>query len=98
MSLLSSFWEGFLEKLEKNKQNNPVMYPLLKHANPIELTENKIVVSVDSQGAKDFLAKRAGEIETALFGHSQKKLGIEFTISSPSKKKATPPLFSFEPS
>jgi chromosomal replication initiator protein len=98
MSLLSSFWEGFLEKLEKNKQNNPVMYPLLKHANPIELTENKIVVSVDSQGAKDFLSKRAAEIETALFGHSQKKLKIDFIIKPPAKKNVSPPLFSFEPS
>lgn len=98
MSLLSSFWDGFIEKLEINKQNNPVMYPLLKHANPIELTENKIIVSVDSPGAQEFLAKRAAEIERALFNHSQKKIEIEFVISPPSKKKVDPPLFSFEPS
>lgn len=98
MSLLSSFWDGFLEKLEKNKQNNPVMYPLLKHANPIELTKNKIVVSVGSQVAKDFLGKRAAEIETALFVYSQKKINIEFIVRLPSKKKVDSPLFSFEPS
>ncbi len=98
MSLLSSFWNEFIEKLGKSKQNNPVMYPLLKHANPIELTENKIIVSVDSQGAQEFLAKRSSEIETALFGHSQKKMEIEFVIKSPSKNKVNSPLFSFEPS
>ncbi len=98
MSLISSFWNGFIEKLEKNKQNNPVTYPLLKHAIPIELTENKIVVSVDSQAAQEFLAKRASEIETAFFNHSQKKVEIEFIIKPPSKKKVDPPLFSFEPS
>ncbi|MDO9027531.1 MAG: chromosomal replication initiator protein DnaA [Candidatus Roizmanbacteria bacterium] len=98
MSLLSSFWDGFIEKLEKSKQNNPVTYPLLKHANPVELTEKKIVVSVDSQAAQEFLAKRVGEIETALFGHSQKKLEIDFILKPPSKKKVDPPLLSFEPS
>ena len=98
MSLLSAFWDGFIEKLEKSKQNNPVMYPLLKHANPIELTENKIIVSVNSPGAKDFLGKRAAKIESALFDHYQKKISIEFIISLPSKKKINPPLFSFEPS
>ncbi|MEK7633598.1 MAG: chromosomal replication initiator protein DnaA [Patescibacteria group bacterium] len=98
MSLLSSFWNEFIEKLGKSKKNNPVMYPLLKHANPVELTENKIIVSVDSQGAREFLAKRSAEIEAALFGHSQKKMEIEFVIKSPPKNKVSPPLFSFEPS
>ncbi len=98
MSLLSSFWDGFIEKLEKNKKNNPVTYPLLKHSTPIELTEKKIVVSVDSQAAQKFLAKRAGEIETALFGHSQKKLEVDFILKPPSKKKVDSPLLSFEPS
>jgi len=98
MSLLPSFWDGFIEKLEKSKQNNPVMYPLLKHARPIELTENKITVSVDSQAAKDFLAKKTTEIEAALFDHSQKKINIKFVIRPPSKKKVDSPLLSFEPS
>lgn len=98
MSLLSSFWDGFLDKLEKSKQNNPVIYPLLKHARPVELTENKIVVSVDSPGAKEFLAKRTAEIESALFDHSQKKIEVEFIVKAPSKKKDEPPLLTFEPS
>ena len=98
MSLISSFWDGFIEKLEKSKQNNPVTYPLLKHANPVELTEKKIVVSVDSPAAQEFLAKRTAEIENAFFNHCQKKVEIEFIIKPPSKKKVNPPLFSFEPS
>jgi len=99
MSLLSSFWNGFIEKLEKSKQNNPVTYPLLKHAHPVELTEKKIVVSVDSQAAQEFLAKRTNEIEASLFSHSQKKLEIDFILKPLSnKKKLYPPLLSFEPS
>ncbi len=98
MSLVSSFWDGFIEKLGKNKQDKSITYPLLKYANPIELTENKIIVSVDSSGTKDFLEKRAAKIEAALFDHYQKKIEIEFVINSPSKKKVNSPLFSFEPS
>ncbi|MBI5123687.1 chromosomal replication initiator protein DnaA [Candidatus Roizmanbacteria bacterium] len=99
MSLLSSFWDGFIEKLEKNKENNPVTYPLLKYANPIKFTENKIIVSVDSLVAQEFLAKRTIEIENAFFNHSQKKVEIEFIIKPPSnKKKVDSPLLSFEPS
>lgn len=99
MSLISSFWDGFIEKLEKSKQNNPVTYPLLKHAHPVELTGKKIVVSVDSRAAQEFLAKRVNEIEAALFGHSQKNLEINFILKPLSnKKKVEPPLFSFEPS
>lgn len=98
MSLISSFWDGFIEKLGKNKENNPVMYPLLKYANPIELTEGKITVSVDSPGAQEFLEKRSKEIETALFDHSQKRIEVEFIIKIPSKKSITSPLLSFEPS
>jgi len=98
MSLISSFWNGFIEKLEKNKDNNPVTYPLIKYADQIKFTENKIIVSVDSQPAQEFLAKRATEIENAFFNHSQKKVEIEFIIKPPSKKKVDPPLFSFEPS
>ncbi len=98
MSLLSSFWDGFIEKQEKNKQNNPVTYPLLKHAIPIELTENKIIVSVESHAAQEFLTKRAVEIENALFGHSQKKMEIAFIVKPAIKNKINPPLLSFEPS
>ena len=65
MSLLSSFWDGFIEKLEKSKQNNPVTYPLLKYADQIKFTENKIIVSVDSLAAQEFLAKRTAEIEVS---------------------------------
>jgi len=98
MSLISSFWDGFIEKLEINKKNNPVMYPLLKYAKPIELTDNKITLSVDSPGAQEFLEKRSKEIETAFFNHSKKRIEIKFLVKIPSKKSVTLPLLTFEPS
>lgn len=87
-----------MESFEKNKRDKSITYPLLKHGRPIELTENKIVVSIDSPSAQEFLEKRSSEIESALFGHSQKKLAIEFVIKPPSKRRVESPLFSFEPS
>ncbi|MEK7109674.1 MAG: chromosomal replication initiator protein DnaA [Patescibacteria group bacterium] len=98
MSLLSSYWDGFIEKLEKNKDNDPVIYPLLKHARIIKLIDDKIVLSVASPAAYDFLEKRTDKIETDFFNHSQKKIEIEFIVKMPSKKTIVAPLLSFEPS
>jgi len=98
MSLSSSFWNGFLESFEKNQQNKSIIYPLLKHARPIELSENKLTIAVESPQAQEFLAKRSREIEVSLFNHSQKKIEINFIIRPPSKKRVEAPLLSFEPS
>lgn len=97
MSLISSFWDGFIEKLGKNKENNQVVYPLLKQAKIIKLEENKITLSVNSPGAQEFLEKRINKIEDDFFNHSQKRIEIEIVVKIPSKKNAVSPLLSFEP-
>lgn len=98
MSLISSFWDGFIEKLGKNKENNQVVYPLLKQAKIIKLEENKITLSVNSPGAQEFLEKRINKIEDDFFNHSQKRTEIEIVVKIPSKKNVVSPLLSFEPS
>lgn len=98
MSLLSSFWNGFIEKLGENKQDKSILYPLLKQAKIIKLTDDKITFSVDSPGAQEFLEKRVNKIESAFFDHSRKKIEIEFVIKIPTKKTVVTPLLSFEPS
>lgn len=98
MSLISSYWNGFIEKLGRNKESNQVIYPLLKQAKIIELNDDKITLSVVSQGAYDFLEKRTDKIASDFFDHSQKKIKIEFIVKAPSKKSVSPPLLSFEPS
>ncbi|HEX7542616.1 MAG TPA: DnaA/Hda family protein, partial [Patescibacteria group bacterium] len=98
MSLISSFWNGSIEKLEKKEGKNSVTSSLLKQAKTVSLTDDKITLSVVSQGAYDFLEKRIDKIEANFFEHSQKKIKIEFIVKTPSKKSVTPPLFSFEPS
>lgn len=98
MSLLSSYWDGFVEKIGEKEGKNSVMPSLLKQAKIIELTDDQITLSVISQGAYDFLEKRVSKIESDFFDHSQKKAQIKFIIKAPSKKKVAPPLLSFEPS
>lgn len=98
MSLLSSYWDGFIEKLEKNKDNDPVIYPLLKQARIIKIIDDKIVLSVASPATYDFLEKRVDKIEADFFNHSQKKIEIEFIVKMPSKKTVVAPLLTFEPS
>lgn len=96
MSLTSSFWDGFIEKL--GKENNPVLYPLLKQAKVNKMTDENIVLSVSSSGAQEFLEKRTDEIESAFFSFSQKKISIGFVTKAPPKTSAVPPLLSFQPS
>lgn len=99
MSLLSSYWEGFVKKLvEENKDKRSVIPSLLNQAKIIELTDDKITLSVASPGAYDFLEKRTDKIEADFFNHSQKKIEIEFIVKIPSKKTVVAPLLSFEPS
>ncbi|MFA6532935.1 MAG: chromosomal replication initiator protein DnaA [Patescibacteria group bacterium] len=98
MSLLSSYWNGFVEKIGEKEGKNSVMPSLLKQAKIVESTEDQITLTVVSQGAYDFLEKRINKIEADFFDHSQKKAQIKFIIKAPSKNKATPPLLSFEPS
>ncbi|MFA6081271.1 MAG: chromosomal replication initiator protein DnaA [Patescibacteria group bacterium] len=98
MSLLSSYWDGFIEEIGEKEGKNSVMPSLLKQAKIVESTEDEIILTVVSQGAYDFLEKRINKIESDFFEHSQKKAQIKFIIKTPSKKKVTPPLLSFEPS
>ena len=98
MSLLSSYWNGFIENLGKNKENSPVMYPLLKQAKVVKFTDNKVTLSITSPGAQIFLEKRTNEIEASFFEFTQKKIEIDFIIKISTNKTVTAPLLSFEPS
>lgn len=98
MSLLSSYWNSFVEKIVEKEGENSVLPSLLNQAKIVELTEDQITLSVVSQGAYDFLEKRINKIESDFFEHSQKKTQIKFIIKAPSKKNIIPPLLSFEPS
>lgn len=95
--MLSSVWTEFLTKLEQDQGKIPVLYSILKHARPTELTDEKIIVSCENQGAKIFLDQRKTEVERELHAHLKKNLSIEFVLGAPQKKKLDSPLLSFEP-
>lgn len=97
MSVLSSFWNEFIEKLTQDQGRIPVLYSILKHAKPLELTDEKVVVSCENQGAKIFLEQRKAEVEREIYGYIQKNLAVEFVLAPPKKKAVDSPLLSFEP-
>lgn len=98
MSLTSSYWEGFVKKFGEKDNQNSVIPSLLKQTKIVEATDDKIVLSVASPGAYDFLEKRIDKIESGYFDYSQKRITVELIIKIPSKKAVTAPLLSFEPS
>ncbi len=97
MSLLSSFWNGFLESFSKNKKRAPILFSVLRQAKPLEITEDKIVLGCDSQGVRIFLEKRVQEIESELKSYAKKRVLVEFAQIE-KKKKQDQPLLSFKPS
>lgn len=98
MSILSSFWDGFLQTLTENQKETPVLYSVLKHVKPIELTEDTVVVGCDNLGSKIYLDKRAEEIERKLSSHVKRKMKASFIVLEDKKKEKEAPLLSFQPS
>lgn len=97
MSLLGSFWNQFLAKLEEVKEKKSVLYSILKQTRPIELTEEKIIIACDSYGIKKFLDPKIKEIEDYIYKNLDRRLAVEFVIAPRQKKKSVSPLLTFEP-
>ncbi len=97
MSVLSSFWEQFLTSASKRYPQLPVIFSILKQTTPIELTENKIVVSCAGEPVRNFLQKKTSEIERELQLYTGKKMKIDFVVTLRKKNKPDPPLLSFQP-
>src|SRR3989344_4287076 len=98
MSILSSFWDQFLESLSKGKKNVPVLLSFLKQLNVIELTEQKIVLGCSNQGLKFYFDKRRTELEDLISSYAGKGLRVELIIIAPKKKAKETPLLSYQPS
>ncbi len=79
MSILSSFWDQFIESIAKNQKKYPLLFPLLKQIHPVELTEEKIVLSCQNQGLKFYLdkGKPHEELEDSLSEQAGKRIRIE---------------------
>ena len=97
MTTKPSDWLVFLESLEKDKKNSPVIASLLKQLKLVEINEDKIVLGYQNQGLRFFLEKRLPEIEKMLLFHFKKNLSLSLILVSRPKTKEEP-LFSFSPS
>ncbi len=97
MSLLSSFWEGFLESFSVDPNKSPFLFSVLNQTKPLEITEDKIVLGYDNQGVRIYLEKRTQEIELELKNYAKKRVKVEFSLIE-KKKKQDSPLLSFRPS
>jgi len=101
MSILSSFWNQFIETISKDQKKFPLLFPLLKQLYLIELTEEKIVLGCQNQGLKFYLnkGKPREELENALTLHAGKKIILDLVVAPLGKKKLKEtPLFNFQPS
>src|SRR3989344_2928636 len=98
MSILSSFWDQFLESLSKGDKNVPVLLSFLKQLKVVELTEEKIVLGCLNQGLKFYFDKRGPELEDLISSYAGKGLRVELIIIASKKKVKEAPLLSFQPS
>lgn len=96
--MLSSFWDGFLNFLNKDPQQTSILHSVLKQVKPIELKENEVVLDCDNQAVRLFLEKRSDEIEKSLFIHLNKKIKVGLVVIEKKRKREEPPLLSFKPS
>lgn len=97
MSSVSSFWNQFLTKLEEVEGKKSVLYSVLKQIRPIELTEEKIIIACDSYGVKKFIDPKIERVENFIYKNLSRRLEVEVIIAPLQKKRAPPPLLTFEP-
>lgn len=97
MSILSSFWEQFLETLNKKEEKIPVLISFLKQLKPVELSEEKVVLGCINQGLKFYFDKRPLELEDLISSYAGKRLKVELIVTSSKKKAKNTPLLNFKP-
>jgi chromosomal replication initiator protein len=101
MSILSSFWNDFLDKLQASDiKNIPVLYSLLKQLKPLSLVENKLTLGCNNSGMRFFLEKKKPEIEAILLRLTQQKIVVDLTVCEKKthQTEIKTPLLNFTPS
>lgn len=94
-----AFWNEFLNYVEQNQKQNPVIYSLLKQLRPGDVADNKITLACENHGIRMYMEKKIPLIEQLLMEHTGKKMFVHLTVDvkKPKDTKVTP-LLSFEPS
>lgn len=94
----SSFWNSFLEYLEKNQSRSPILSSVLRQLKIAELSEEEIVLQCSNQGQLFFLEKKIEETEEIFRLYAGKRLHVRFVAPDQPKKQKEAPLLVFEPS
>lgn len=102
MMLLSSFWDQFLQSLEKtriekNETSPSLIYSLLKQLRPIDLSEEKVVLGCNNPTVRSFLEKKVPEIQDVLSRYLEKKMKVELTVIEVKKSEKKTPLLNYQP-
>ncbi|GIW62736.1 MAG: chromosomal replication initiator protein DnaA [Patescibacteria group bacterium] len=94
-----SFWQDLLTNLENQKEQHPILLPILKQLKPAKIEKNKLYLQTDNKGVLYFLEKRKQEIELLIKNFSDKEYKIDFTLKQNAKTKQklkkTPPLIEY---
>ena len=96
--MLFSFWETILSWSEKNKSEFPVLAPLLKQLQPLELTPEEFVLKTSTKGVLYFFEKRKNQLEQLIKKATSQKLKVKIVFEPSSKKKKPTPLLDFSQS
>ncbi len=93
--MLFSFWGTILSWLEKNKEKSPLLVPILKQIEPIELTQDSLVLRTNTKGVVYFLEKRKGELEEIIQSATSQRLKVKIVFQPKKKKEKPSPLLEF---
>ena len=93
-----TFWETILSWAEENKNKNPLLFPLLKQLEPIEITQNSLILKATTKGVFLFFEKRKKELEEIIKKTTGQSLKIKFILQDSPKKKVSSPLLEFSES
>lgn len=95
--LISQFWQGFLEFLNKDEKNK-FLVNVLKQVRPVSLTNNSFSLGCENSALKSYLEKKVKEIEKHLLVFNNQRLKLFFVLIDQKKKKKDEekPLFTYQ--
>lgn len=95
--LVSSFWQNFLDFLQKDEKNR-FLVNVLKQIKPVSLTDSSLSLGCENVVLKNYLEKKKLEIERNLLLFNNQRLKTFFVLieKKKTKEKEEKPLFAYE--
>ena len=95
--MVSRFWQNFLDFLQKDEKNR-FLINVLKQTKPVSLTDTSLSLGCENVVLKNYLEKKASEIERNLLIFNNQRLRVVFVLTEKkkTKQKEEKPLFAYE--